>query len=137
LWILVDLFYQRAFHGLTSTYLLSLYKQMSDKIRIVYFLTSLESGGTERQLAALLEGLPSDTYEKYVVCLSGFGTLKERFAACSTELLDLRYRRLRHNGKFVWRNIPSAITSVWRLYRVLRKRKPDIIHTLIPVCNVM
>lgn len=110
---------------------------MSDKIRIVYFVTSLESGGTERQLASLLEGLNNDVYEKHVICLSGFGVLEEQFRAATTSITDLRYARLRHNGRFVWKNLFSAFASIGRLYRLLRTIKPDILHTLIPVCNVM
>src|SRR5688572_24486749 len=109
----------------------------STKIRIVYFVTSLESGGTERQLALLLEGLSDARYEKHVICLSGLGPLEERFRACTSSIVDLKYPRLRQNGKFIWKNIPTAGTSVTRLARLLRKMKPDILHTLIPVCNVM
>jgi len=110
---------------------------MTDKIRIVYFITSLESGGTERQLALLLEGLSSQKYEKHIICLSGLGPLKEQFQKVTNSITDLRYPRLRHNGRFIWKNLPSAVTAVFRLRRVLRMLKPDILHTLIPVCNVM
>lgn len=110
---------------------------MNEKIRIAYFITSLESGGTERQLALLLENLPSQRYEKHVVCLSGYGPLLERFQACTDTVYDINYPRLRHNGKIIWKNLPSAVTSVFRLARLLRRIRPDILHTLIPVCNVM
>ncbi len=110
---------------------------MSDKIKIAYFVTSLESGGTERQLALLLEGLRDVQYEKHVITLSGSGPLEERFRACTKSITDLKYPRLRQNGKIVWKNLPSSVTSVFRLAKVLRKLRPDILHTLIPVCNVM
>ncbi len=110
---------------------------MTEKIRIAYFITSLESGGTERQLALLLENLPSEQYEKHVICLSGFGPLKERFEKCTDSLTDLKYPRLRHNGRVVWKNFPTTGASVMKLVRRLRKIKPDILHTMIPVCNVM
>lgn len=110
---------------------------MTEKVRIVYFISSLESGGTERQLALLLETLPASQYEKHVICLSGLGPLVDRFSRCTDSITDLKYPRLRHNGKLVWRNLPFTVTSVLRLYRKLRKLKPDVLHTLIPVCNVM
>lgn len=110
---------------------------MTEKVRIIYFITSLESGGTERQLALLLESLPSAKYEKHVVCLSGLGPLAERFRACTTSISDLKYPRLRRNGKLIWKNLPSTVLSVLRLHRTLRRLRPDILHTLIPVCNVM
>lgn len=110
---------------------------MTAKIRIVYFITSLESGGTERQLALLLEGLSGDTYEKHIVCLSGLGPLEEQFADACTSITDIKYPRLRQNGRIIWKNLPTTVTSVLKLVMVLRKVRPDILHTLIPVCNVM
>jgi glycosyltransferase involved in cell wall biosynthesis len=110
---------------------------MTEKIRIVYFITSLEGGGTERQLALMLEGLPDVSYEKHIVCLSGLGPLQDKFAEVSASITDLKYPRLRHNGRFVWKNLPSTVTSVMKLVRILKKLRPDILHTLIPVCNVM
>lgn len=110
---------------------------MTEKIRIVYFITSMESGGTERQLALLLEGLAGDTYEKHIVCLSGLGPLTDRYREISASIIDIGYPRLRHQGRIIWRNLPSTVTSVIRLVRVIRKLRPDILHTMIPVCNVM
>jgi len=110
---------------------------MSDRVRIVYFITSLESGGTERQLALLLENLPSAKYEKHILCLSGLGPLKERFEKCTDSIQDLQYPRLRHNGRLVLKNLPFTVTSVFKLYKSLRRLRPDILHSLIPVCNVM
>jgi len=109
---------------------------MSEKIRIVYFITSLESGGTERQLALLLEHL-SPQYEKHIICLSGLGPLEERFRAATSSITDLQYPRIRQNGRIIWKNLPSVVTSMLRLRRVLRRLRPDVLHTLIPVCNVM
>ncbi len=110
---------------------------MTDKIRIVYFITSLESGGTERQLILLLASLPGAQYEKHIVCLSGLGPLHEQFQKYSTSITDLRYPRLRRNGRLIWKNLPTTATSVLRLVKILRRLRPDILHTLIPVCNVM
>lgn len=110
---------------------------MTEKIRIVYFITSLESGGTERQLALLLEGLPDQQYEKHIVCLSGLGPLNEQFQKHAASINDLNYRRLRYQGKFIWKNIPSSVNSVLKLVTILRRLRPDILHSLIPVCNVM
>src|SRR6266487_4329968 len=45
---------------------------LTQRTRIVYFITSLEIGGSERQLAALVKGLPSSLYEKHVIGLSAF-----------------------------------------------------------------
>lgn len=107
------------------------------KIRIVYFITSMESGGSERQLANLLSLLSSDEYEKHIICLSGYGILEERFRACCHKVYDLKYPRLRENGKFQWKRIPGVVKSFLALVKYLKQIKPDILHTFIPVCNVM
>jgi glycosyltransferase involved in cell wall biosynthesis len=110
---------------------------LAARIRIVYLITSLEVGGSERQLANLLEGLPSDTYEKHVVCLSGFGAMEQRVRAAAHELYDLRYPRLRVQGALRPGRLPAAGLVFPRLVRLLRRIRPDILHTLIPVCNVI
>lgn len=106
-------------------------------IRIAYFVTALETGGTERSLVQLLAGLPSAEYEKHVICLSGFGPLEEDARAAGAVLHDVRYPRLRVGGQVQWKRLPEALLAVPRLVAILRRIRPDILHTMIPVCNVL
>ncbi|MCX7018656.1 MAG: glycosyltransferase [bacterium] len=110
---------------------------MSGKIRIAYFITSLEVGGSERQLVALAGGLPGERFETHIICLSGYGALENEARAAGAALYDLRYPRLRGAGSIRWRNVPSAACTLWRLVRLLHALRPDILHTMIPVCNVL
>lgn len=106
-------------------------------IKIAYFITSLEVGGSERQLAALLKGLPDNQYEKHVICLSGFGQMEAEVRPVVKALYDLGWPRLRVDGKLQPKRLFPAAKVLPRLVRTLRKIRPDILHTMIPVCNVM
>jgi glycosyltransferase involved in cell wall biosynthesis len=94
-------------------------------------------GGSERQLAALLEGLPTERYEKHVICLSGFGAMYDRISKAADHVYDLKYPRLRKGGKLQVMRLPTAALVFPRMVWLLRKIQPDILHTLIPVCNVI
>lgn len=106
-------------------------------IRIVYFITSLEVGGSERQLASLLRGLPDNLYEKHVICLSGFGQMESGVRPAVKSLHDLQWPRLRLDGKLQLKRLPAAARVLPRIVKLLRQIRPDVLHTMIPVCNVM
>ena len=105
-------------------------------VRIAYLVPRLDVGGTERALVALLEGMPGDRFEKHVLCLSGFGPLEGAVRNTGAELHDLGYARRRAAGNSALRTALSFPAAVWRLYRYLRARRIEVLHTMIPVCNV-
>lgn len=107
------------------------------KIKIIYFITSLDVGGSERQLVAWVHGLPKDRFECHIVCLSGFGPLEDLARQAGAILHDLRYPRKRAPGTIKGSTLPAAFAAWLRLVRLLRQLKPDILHTLIPACNVL
>jgi glycosyltransferase involved in cell wall biosynthesis len=107
------------------------------RTRIAFLITSLEVGGSERQLVALLRGLPDAGFEKHLICLSGYGPLEAEARATGAAVHDLQYPRLRGAGTIQWRNLPAAAMTVLRLAGLLRRIKPDVLHTMIPVCNVL
>lgn len=107
------------------------------RIRIAYFITSLEVGGSERQLVSWLRGLSPERYERHLICLSGFGPLENEARATGAVLHDLRYPRLKAAGTIQWQNIPAAALTLVRLVRLLREIQPHVLHTMIPVCNVL
>jgi glycosyltransferase involved in cell wall biosynthesis len=85
----------------------------------------------------LCRGLPSDLYRKHIICLSGLGPLEQDARATGATLHDLQYPRLKSAGTIQWKNIPSAFATMGRLVRLLRQIRPDVLHTMIPVCNVL
>ncbi|MCX7626029.1 MAG: hypothetical protein N2Z21_07450, partial [Candidatus Sumerlaeaceae bacterium] len=56
-------------------------------------ITSLDVGGSERQLVAWVHGLPKERFECHIACLSGYGPLEESARKAGAVLHDLRYPR--------------------------------------------
>jgi glycosyltransferase involved in cell wall biosynthesis len=109
----------------------------SVRLRIAYLTTSLEVGGSERQLVALNRGLPDERYEKHIICMSGYGPLEQDARAAGAELHDLRYPRAGPGNRFGARMIVPAAGTLLRLARLVRRISPDILHTMLPVCNIV
>jgi glycosyltransferase involved in cell wall biosynthesis len=107
------------------------------KIRIAYLITSLDVGGSERQLVAWVRGLPRGRYECHIICLSGYGPLEQPAREAGAILHDLEYRRSGTPGTIGLASLPHAFAAWWRLVRLLRGIRPDILHTMIPACNVL
>ncbi|MBX7246186.1 MAG: glycosyltransferase, partial [Candidatus Sumerlaeaceae bacterium] len=95
-----------------------------------------EVGGSERQLVALIGGLPKDRFECHIVCLSGFGELEGAAREAGATLYDLGYRRRGAAGQAPKPRF-GALLAICRLSRILRRLRPDVLHTLIPVCNIL
>ncbi len=110
---------------------------ITKRIRIAYLITSLDVGGSERQLVAWVRGLPKEKYECHILCLSGFGPLEEPARRAGAVLHDLKYPRKRAPGTIRGSTLPQAFAAWVRLVRLLRRLKPDILHTMIPACNVL
>lgn len=106
-------------------------------MRIAWFIVGLEIGGSERQLIALNEGLKPFAWERHIICLSGFGPLADQARAAGATLHDLAYARQGTEGRIGMRNVPEAFRAVMRLRTLLLRIQPDILHTIVPVCNIL
>ena len=106
------------------------------KIRLAFFLPGLEVGGTERALTALLHGLPSERFDVHVICLSEFGPLEAEVRSTGAHLIDLGYARRQQSGNPWWRTAASLPGVILRLARYLRQERIEILHTMIPACNI-
>ncbi|MEZ4398167.1 MAG: glycosyltransferase [Candidatus Krumholzibacteriia bacterium] len=93
-------------------------------IRILHVITQLDRGGAERQLLALVRGLPAGRFEQEVVALRAGGALAPAFqeAGCAVRALDRRD----HGG---------PIGQFLALVRLLRRRPPDILQTWLVKAN--
>ncbi len=107
------------------------------RIKIAYLITSLDVGGSERQLVAWVRGLPKERYECHILCLSGFGPLEQAARDAGAILHDLRYPRKRAPGTIRGSTLPAAFAAWLRLVFLLRRLRPHILHTMIPACNVL
>lgn len=89
---------------------------MSRKPLIAHVLYRLDTGGMERMLVTVINHT-QDHYRHAVICLAGFGTLRHEIESSDVECLSLDKKP----GKD-W-------LCHWRLWRVLRRLKPDLVHS--------
>jgi glycosyltransferase involved in cell wall biosynthesis len=96
----------------------------NQKIKVLRLIARLNTGGPARHVVWLTAGLPPDKFDSILVCgsvPSGEG--------------DMSYFATQHNVvPFVIPEMsrelsPRDAISLWKIYRLLRREKPDIIHT--------
>ena len=97
----------------------------SQPMRLFFLSQNLELGGAERQLAALAGGLAQRGHTVYVASFYG-GPLAETLATAGCHIVNLKKR-----GR--WDIVPF----LWRTARLLRQVRPDVIHSYLPVPNVL
>lgn len=81
--------------------------------------------------------MPREAVEPSIVCLSGFGPLEPLAREAGIALHDLAYPRLREGGSIRYGRIPGLLPVPFRFIQHLRRARPTILHTIIPVCNVI
>lgn len=84
---------------------------------IVHVIHQLDVGGLENGLVNLLNHLPAGRYRHAIVCLKNATAFRQRLMAPGVEIISLDKRE----GKD-WRHYV-------RLYRVLRRLQPAVVHT--------
>jgi glycosyltransferase involved in cell wall biosynthesis len=96
---------------------------MVKKIRILFIIGQLAMGGAERQMVMLAQNLAKSRYEVLVCSLSEVNEIFKDPAQAGVNLVILN------------RMMKPDITRFWRLARVIRDFKPDIIHTFLFSAN--
>jgi glycosyltransferase involved in cell wall biosynthesis len=101
------------------------------KIKIVYLIDFLRTvqAGTEKQLAFLLENLPRAGYDVNLISLqdSPFLTNDAHSLFPSINIVTLKASA----------DISKSPGAIVRLYSLLRRLKPDIIHTFFTTANTL
>ena len=93
--------------------------------RVLYLITELNVGGAERSLARLLAGLDRARFVPTVACLYGSDSpVADDIRALGIPVHDLVMRH-----KWRW-------DAFWRLYRLLRRERPAILHTFLFHANI-
>lgn len=93
-------------------------------MRILHVITTLDIGGAEMQLYRLLGKWKDLT--STVVVLAGPGQLGESIEALGVPVVPLFMRRS-----------PADVTRVWSLRRVVRRFRPDVVHTWMGHANLL
>lgn len=89
----------------------------SDKIRLMFLIGQLSTGGTERQLSLLLDCLDRSVFEPIVVCLNPSQDIVQGFNEAS---YPIHYLDSQRNGRLV---------TLLQVHSLIRKFHPNIIHS--------
>lgn len=82
------------------------------KISVLFILPDLETGGAERIVTTIANHLPREKFEPKILLLRKEGGYLE-FLKEDVEIIDIKTPRIRH--------------SLIRIFKVLKRRKPDIV----------
>ena len=92
-------------------------QQKKDKIRLMHIIYSLDTGGLEKLILELVKRVDSDIFRSSVCCLTDKGTLSAELESLGVDTFYM------HKEGGVGYSIPFKIA------RVLKKEKIDIVHT--------
>ena len=93
---------------------------VTEKIRVLQFITSFMAGGTERHVANLLQQHDDSRFEFHLACFSASGSMLPRLPGLSGRVAEFPIRRL--YGPKTW-------AQQWGLLRYLRKHRIQVLHT--------
>lgn len=93
--------------------------------RILLLITELDPGGAEKQLFHLATGLDRARFHPRVVCLRGFGEVGSALRAAGVPAESLGMNRK-------W-----DMRAPFRLRRLLKEWKPDVIHSFLFHANML
>ncbi len=94
-------------------------------MRILFLSQNLERGGAERQLTALAVGLAKRGHHVSVVTFYG-GAYEAEIKASGCDVINL-------NKCGRWDIVPFT----WRLAKTVRSVKPEVLHSYLPVPNII
>ena len=94
------------------------------EMKVVFLIRSLETGGTERQLATLIPRLSKDRFDVTVICFYQGGEFGAELAAKEVEVRSLNKR-----GRW-------DVLALWRLLRELKTLHPAILHSYLVEPNL-
>ncbi|VAX33731.1 hypothetical protein MNBD_NITROSPIRAE03-2100 [hydrothermal vent metagenome] len=92
-------------------------------IKICYVIGQLSRGGAEKQLYELVKGINRERFSPVVISLSSGGFWASEFRKLNIRVIELHRRK---NREF---------TRLFRLVRLFRTIKPDIVHTYLFSAN--
>ncbi|MES2537645.1 MAG: TIGR03088 family PEP-CTERM/XrtA system glycosyltransferase [Pseudomonadota bacterium] len=84
---------------------------------IVHVIYNLGVGGLENGLVNLINHIPPERYRHAIVCLKGYSDFSRRIKRENVEIIALNKREGNDIGLY------------FRLFKTLRRLKPDIVHT--------
>lgn len=104
-------------------------------IQLVHLIGSMRVGGAEGQLVEIIKRLPRERFEQSLVLLHGEGALIGRARGEVREVVDVGSAR--RYGRLDPRRWLAPLGMLWRTWRYLRSRRPDILHAQLSYANMV
>lgn len=95
-------------------------------ISIVHLITTLDAGGAEVMLYKTLSCMNRKRFRSIVVGMTDLGSVGKKINALGIEVETLGMRLGR-----------PTLSGLWRLYRILKKSRPAILHTYMYHANLL
>lgn len=93
---------------------------------VLFLARSLACGGAERQLVVLAKGLSARGHKVIVAVFFGGGVFEPGLATAGIHIVDLQKK-----GRW------DVLRFLWRLARLVRKLRPTVLHSYLPVPNIL
>lgn len=87
------------------------------RIKILHLIPTLDKGGAERLLIDLVKTMDKERFEVEVVCLETLGKW------------GFELKKAKINASSLGKRRKGSIYIFWKLYRLLKNKRPDILHT--------
>jgi glycosyltransferase involved in cell wall biosynthesis len=98
------------------------------KLRILYLINNLEIGGAEIALANLVNELPAADFDVWIGVVYALGPIQKRFTLPSDRFVSFNFQI-----RQPFLDLPACL----RLFRFLRRNRIQIIHTHLPLSNII
>lgn len=84
---------------------------------IAHVIFRLDVGGLENGLVNLINAMPESRFRHAIICIDDYTDFKERIRRDDVEVIAIHKRP------------GTDLLALWRLFKVFRAIKPDIVHT--------
>ena len=102
------------------------FKPMKPKeLKVLYIIETLGMGGAEKLLAYILRNMDKNKFHPEVICLFDKMDIKEDLISAGIPVFCLNLK----SGSHWWR-------AIFKLYRLIKKEKFDIVHTHLYFANI-
>ena len=93
-------------------------------VKVMHLIGSMDIGGAEKLTRLIIEALPREEFKSSVCCVKCGGYYADQLKEKGYPVYEL-IGIPKHSPV----SIINSVKAFWRLYRLLRKERPDILHT--------
>ena len=90
---------------------------MDSRPLVIHIIYTLSTGGLENGLVNIINRSPPDRYRHIIICLTTADDFAQRITAPNVDVIEMHMRE------------GHDLQCYWRLRKLLRKLRPDIIHS--------